>query len=267
MSPQPLVRIRPRAAAPALATARATLRLATAGVATALLSVGCSLISPPPPASDATIIVLADRTPSGMASAEGQRRHIRDVVIPLATDSRAKVVLATIVDNARTDPDIRATVSFDTSSAQGNPDTANDLIAAATTTLNHRLDALFTGDPKTKSSDVAGAVSWAAQTLANSRRAWHAIVVLSDATSTAAPCNMTLLRPSVNLAAAIASCFPAGVPQFGGTQLFFLGAGTDPTGTLGPEDAAGIEAFWQQVAAAGHGMIRAYGATVLEAPK
>ena len=36
---------------------------------------------------------------------------------------------------------------------------------------------------------------------------------------------------------------------------------------LCPAQAAGIEKFWRQVAVAGHGTIRAYGATVLEAPK
>lgn len=185
----------------------------------------------------------------------------------MAAEHRAEVVLAPIVDNARVNPDIRARVSFDTSSAEGNDMTKADIVDAATVELLKQFDGLIPAVSVAKASDVAGAVSWAAQTLANSRPAWHAIVVLADATSTAPPCNMTLTPPSVDVAAAITACFPAGVPSFGGATLFFLGAGADPSRALGPAETAGLEQFWREVAQAGQGEIGAYGATVLGPPK
>src|SRR5262245_21217081 len=81
---------------------------------------GCGLFGGAPAPSRAELIVLGDVSPSGLALADEQRRHLVDVVVPLAIERRAEVVLARIDDAAFAAPEIVARVGFDTAAAGGN---------------------------------------------------------------------------------------------------------------------------------------------------
>ncbi|HEX6423647.1 MAG TPA: hypothetical protein VFZ79_09220 [Acidimicrobiales bacterium] len=214
-----------------------------------------------PEPTGAVLIVLADLTPSGRAAVESQRRHVEDVVVPLARAHRAEVVLTTIDDAALDDPGIRR-VSFDTAAAAGNPVVAADIETAATTDLLAALDAVFAAGSTARTSDVAGAVGWAAATLGQSGDGWHGLVVLSDAVSTAAPCNL-MLAPTSATEATVDACFPAGVPDLAAVEVFFLGASTYPQGEEPLVDPAALEGFWRTVVERGGGSVGAFGPTVL----
>ena len=214
--------------------------------------------------SGARIVALVDTTTSADGTQAAQRRHLVDVVIPLAEEQRAEVVLATIDAAALEAPEIVAATSFDTASAEGNDVVADRLVVEATHELTQAADTVFAAGGRAEASDVAGALSWAASMLDDGIDGWRGVALLSDAVSTAAPCNMTLLPPS-DARPVLAACFPAGVPDLAGVEVLFLGAGSYRTGDQRPVDPAGLERFWRTVVQQGGGTVRAYGATVLEA--
>lgn len=234
-------------------------------LAAGLALTGCAaedlLAGGAPAPSDAVLVVLADVTPSGRAALASQRRHVADVVVPLAAAQRAVVVLTTIDDAALDDPEIRR-VSFDTAAAAGNQVVAADIETAARADLLAELDAIFAAGSTARSSDVAGAIAWAAATLREAGDDWRGLVVLSDAVSTAAPCNL-MLAPASATEATVDACFPAGVPDLAGVEVLFLGATTYPQGEEPLVDPAALENFWRTVVERGGGSVGAFGPTVL----
>lgn len=236
------------------------------GVAT--LATGCSpLVDHEPSPSNAMLMVLIDVSPTGRALADAQRSSINEVVIPLAAKHRAAVLLTVTDDYALDDPHVDDPVSFDTAAAGDNPQGEQDIIDTASASLREKVQALLATPSTSQASDVAGTVEVAANAL-NQRHElqWKGIVVLADATSTAPPCNFSLVRPWVDVEGAISTCYPFGVPAFAGTRLFFVGAGSDPTREGSRVQAKGIESFWREVANQGGGVVDAYGPLVSGPP-
>lgn len=250
---------------------------------------GCGLAESEPEPSDALLVVLADLTPSGLLEEAAQRRHITDVVVPLAIAHDAEVVLAAIDDAALVDPEPRGGADFDRAAAQGNDVLAEKLLDDARAELARDVDDLFASAAgrSSRGSDVAGAVAWAAGTLGDTRDAggaggsggevqaagagggagggdsvWRGLAVLSDAISTIPPCTMTR-PPLADVEAAITSCFAGRVPDLTGTDAYFLGAGVMPGGEPTPVDVGLLEAFWTAVVERGGGSLQAFGPTVL----
>lgn len=208
------------------------------------------------------LIVLLDATASGDGMQDSQRRHLVDVVVPLAERQHADVVLATIDAAALEAPEIVGRVSFDTSGAGGNQYAAARTVAKARRDLLADADRVFAQGGTAPSSDVAGALAWAAGTLAEAGDGWHGVALLSDAVSTTPPCNMTLAPPS-DAGPVVAACFPDGVPRLHGAVVLFLGAGAYRTGDRQPVDPGALEKFWRAVVRRGGGTVDAYGPTVL----
>lgn len=258
-------------------TRRGTQFMAAPALAAGLLSLGvggCGLTEEEPRSSDAVLILLADLTPSGILEQDAQRRHIDDVVIPLAVEHDANVVLAVIDDAALVDPEPRGGADFDRAAAQGNQVAEQKLVAQARRDLVADVDALFTGAAShpSRGSDVAGAVAWAADTLrvdaattsgsGNGEGTWYGLAVLSDAISTIPPCAMTS-PPMADVEAAISACFAGSLPDLRGTEVWFLGAGVMPDGEPPPVDVHLLEAFWAAVVERGGGSFAAFAPTVL----
>jgi hypothetical protein len=218
-------------------------------------------------ASRAELVVLFDVTGSAVGTQPAQRRHLTDVVLPLAERRKAEVVLATIDDDARADPRIVDRVSFDTAAAEGNEVVAGRIVAAGKRAVLRHADRIFArarAHPA-PASDVAGALTWAGGLVAagggDDGGGWHGIALLSDAISTARPCTMPRPAPS-GADGSVDRCFPDGPPPLEGTDVWFLGAGSYRGG--GPHvGAARLEAFWRSAVARGGGHVVAYGATVL----
>jgi hypothetical protein len=214
-------------------------------------------------ASKGELVVLFDVTGSAVGTQDQQRRHLTDVVLPLAERRRAEVVLATIDDDARADPQILGRVSFDTAAAEGNEVASGRIVTAGRREVLReagRILARARAHPA-RSSDVAGALTWAGGLLADTGNGWHGIALLSDAVSTARPCTMPRPAPT-GADGSVDRCFPDGPPRLAGADVLFLGAGSyqHPGGHV---DAARLEAFWRSAVARGGGHIVAYGATVL----
>jgi hypothetical protein len=215
-------------------------------------------------ASKGELVVLFDATNSAVGTQDVQRRHLVDVVLPLAERERAEVVLATIDAAALEAPRIVGRVSFDTAAAEGNE------VAAARTVRRARHDLLASADrllareraQAAPASDVAGALAWAGGMVGDAGDGWHGVALLSDAVSTSAPCNMLLAAPS-DEAPAVEACFPHGLPRLVGTDVLFLGAGAYRAGDRPAVDPAGLERFWRAVVTRGGGTVTAYGPTVL----
>jgi hypothetical protein len=231
---------------------------ATAGL---LAGGGCGFLEEEPAPSGSMLVVLADLTPSGRAAEASQRRHVADVVVPLAETNGAEVVLVPIDDAALEDPLAHVTVSFDDVSAGGNELVAGEIRAAARRELLTETDALFAAGSDARGSDVAGALSWAASTVKSSSDGWGGIVLLSDAVSTSPPCNMTLTSPS-DTDIAVADCFPSGVPDLGGVHVYFLGA-TAYSGERPPVAPDVLERFWTDVVERGGGTVEQFAPTVI----
>jgi hypothetical protein len=159
------------------------------------------------------------------------------------------------------DPQAHVTVSFDDAPAGGNELVARDIRAAARRKLLTETDALFAAGSDARSSDVAGAVSWAASIIESSSDGWGGIVLLSDAVSTSPPCNMTLTPPS-DTDVAVADCFPSGLPDLGGVHVYFLGA-TAYAGERPPVAPDVLERFWTDVVERGGGTVEQFAPTVL----
>lgn len=226
---------------------------------------GCSAIEGGRTApSNGKLVVLLDVTGSARGTQGAQRRHLTDVVLPLAERRKAEVVLATIDAAADQDPRIVARVSFDTAAAGGNEVVAARTVAAARRAVLRDADRVLVraqAQPA-RASDVAGALSWAGGLVAGAGDGWHGIALLSDAVSTTPPCRMPRVAPS-GAAGSVDRCFPGGPPRLAGAEVLFLGAGSYRAGDHLPVDAAGLEAFWRAVVARGGGRVAAYGPTVL----
>ena len=232
---------------------------------------GCSALEGGGPApSHGELVVLFDVTGSAVGTQGAQRRHLTDVVLPLAERRKAEVVLATIDDDARADPRIVGRVSFDTAAAGGNGVAAADIVATGRRAVLRDAARIFARAQArpARASDVAGALDWAAGLVAGAGDrhgdggGWHGIALLSDAVSTARPCTMLRTPPSGS-DASVERCFPDGPPPLAGTDVLFLGAGTYREGDRRRVDDAGLEAFWRAAVARGGGHVAAYGATVL----
>jgi hypothetical protein len=240
---------------------------------------GCGAFGGTPVASRAEMIVLGDVSPSGLALADEQRRHVVDVVVPLAIERRAEVVLARIDEAAYAAPEIVARVGFDTAAAEGNQIAEDRIVADGRRELRAAVERLLDDhrDAPVPASDVAGALRWAAETLGGADggsggggagadgRPWRGIVLLSDAVSTAPPCNLTLAPPpaSGDVAGVVGMCFPGGMPDLSGVEVSFLGANSYPPGEPPPVDPLGLQRFWQAVVEGGHGTVARFGATAL----
>jgi hypothetical protein len=228
-----------------------------------LVAAGCGLLESEPEPSGAVMVLLPDLSESGVAAQDAQRRHVTEVFAGVAAEHEARVLLASIDEAALDDPHIDESATFDTSAAQGNPKGREDIRRLARATLAEEVYTLFaaasSGAPKT---DLSGALAWAAATLRTAGTGWKGIAVLGDAVSTAAPCNM-LLAPPVDVDTAIAACFPAGVPDLAGVEVWFAGA-TAYAGTDRPPVAADVlEQFWTAVVERGGGTVVAFAPTVL----
>jgi hypothetical protein len=230
-----------------------------------LALLGCGFVESEPEASGAVLVILGDRSPSGMAAQDSQRRHVSDYFAPLASEHEARVVVASIDGAALDEPEYQDSATFDTAAAQDNPDGEANIRAEGRRRLLAETDALFAAEAEAaNSSDVAGALGWAATTLRNARggEGWRGVAILSDAVSTAPPCNM-LLSPPVDIEAAIAACFPAGVPDLTGVDVYFAGATAYPGVERPPVAADVLEAFWTAVVERGGGTLRAFAPTLL----
>jgi hypothetical protein len=232
-----------------------------------LALLGCGFVESEPEPSGAVLVILGDRSPSGMAAQDSQRRHVSDYFAPLAVEHEARVVVASIDGAALDQPEYQDSATFDTAAAQGNPDGEANIRDEGRRDLLAETDALFAADAQAavaNSSDVAGALGWAATTLRNARGndGWRGVAILSDAVSTAPPCNM-LLSPPVDVEAAIAACFPAGVPDLTGVDVYFAGATAYPGVERPPVAADVLQAFWTAVVERGGGTLRAFAPTLL----
>jgi len=224
----------------------------------------CGFVESEPRPSGALLVILGDRSPSGMAAQDSQRRHVSDYFAPLAAEHEARVVVASIDGAALDQPEYHDSATFDTAAAQDNPDGEADIREEGRRELLAETDALFAAESGAAASDVAGALGWAATTLRNARggEGWRGVAILSDAVSTAPPCNM-LLSPPVDVEAAIAACFPAGVPDLTGVDVYFAGATAYPGVDRPPVAADVLEAFWTAVVERGGGTLRAFAPTLL----
>jgi hypothetical protein len=229
-----------------------------------LTPLGCGFVESEPKPSGAVLVVLGDRSPSGMAAQDSQRRHVSDYFAPLAAEHEARVVVASIDGAALDEPEYQDSATFDTAAAQDNPDGEANIREEGRRELLAETDALFAAGAEASSSDVAGALGWAATTLRHARGGdgWRGVAILSDAVSTAPPCNM-LLSPPVDVEAAIAACFPAGVPDLTGVDVYFAGATAYPGVERPPVAADVLEAFWTAVVERGGGTLRAFAPTLL----
>ena len=232
-----------------------------------LALLGCGFVESEPEPSGAVLVILGDRSPSGMAAQDSQRRHVSDYFAPLAAEHEARVVVASIDGAALDQPEYQDSATFDTAAAQGNPDGEANIRDEGRQELLAETDALFATEAEAQaanSSDVAGALGWAATTLGNARGndGWRGLAILSDAVSTAPPCNM-LLSPPVDVEAAIAACFPAGVPDLTGVDVYFAGATAYPGVERPPVAADVLQAFWTAVVERGGGTLRAFAPTLL----
>src|SRR5262245_7857912 len=230
---------------------------------------GCGFVESEAEPSGAVLVILGDRSPSGMAAQDAQRRHVSDYFAPLAAEHEARVVVASIDGAALDEPQYQDSATFDTAAAHGNPDGEANIREAGRRELLAETDAWFAAgtDPEAEvatSSDVAGALGWAATTLRNARdsNGWRGIAILSDAVSTAPPCNM-LLSPPVDVEAAMAACFPAGVPDLAGVDVYFAGATAYPGVESPPVAADVLEAFWTAVVERGGGTLQAFAPTLI----
>jgi hypothetical protein len=243
-------------------------RYRVARAATAILVLltllGCGFVESEPEPSGAVLVILGDRSPSGMAARDSQRRHVSDYFAPLAAEHEARVVVASIDGAALDEPQYEDSATFDTAAAQDNPEGEDDIREAGRRELLAEADAMFAAGSEAAASDVAGALGWAATTLRNARESdgWRAVAILSDAVSTAPPCNM-LLSPPVDIEAAIAACFPAGVPDLTGVNVYFAGATAYPGVDRPPVAADVLEAFWTEVVERGGGTLQAFAPTLL----
>jgi hypothetical protein len=221
-------------------------------------------------ASRAELVVLFDVTGSAVGTQPEQRRHLTDVVLPLAERRKAEVVLATIDDDARAHPRIVGRVSFDTAAAEGNGVAAGRIVAAGRRAVLRHADRIFARAQAhpAPASDVAGALTWAGGLVGDGSGdddgggGWRGIALLSDAVSTAPPCTMPRPAPS-GADGSVDRCFPDGPPPLEGTDVWFLGAGSYQHAGRQSVGAARLEAFWRSAVARGGGHMVAYGATVL----
>src|SRR5262245_58229396 len=129
----------------------------------------CGFVESEPEPSGAVLVVLGDRSPSGMAAQDAQRRYVSDYFAPLAAEHEARVVVASIDGAALDEPQYQDSATFDTAAAQGNPDGEANIREAGRRELLAETDAWFAvgTDPEAEvatSSDVAGALGWAATT-------------------------------------------------------------------------------------------------------
>lgn len=210
------------------------------------------------------MVVLVDVTPSGLALAAEQRRHVRDVVVPLAVRHGAAVVVAPIDEAAFADPQPADPISFDTRAAGGNPLAAERITGPASSRLVAAIDRLLSSPHATGGSDVVGALRWAGTSLGGGNGPpgrpgpWRGIVVLSDAVSTAPPCDLALTPPRAEVARVVSACLPAGPLQLGGVDVCFLGAGAHPVGVGAAIDPTDLERFWREVVERGHGTVTGF---------
>ena len=228
-----------------------------------LATASCALLEPATEARDARVVVLVDATVSDAGMQDTQLQHVEEVVLPRAEREGAQVVIAAIDEDARAEPRIVDRPSFDPSPAEGNPRLIERIVAEAEQRAIEAATAVLTQE-RAAASDVVGALTWAAELL-EGVEGWRAIAVVSDAVSTAPPCNMTLTPPSAD-EASVASCFPDGVPALAGVEVSFLGAGAYQEGDPAPVEAADLESFWRAVVAQGGGTVTDYGPLVLGEP-
>jgi hypothetical protein len=69
--------------------------------------------------------------------------------------------------------------------------------------------------------------------------------------------------PLADVEAALTTCFGDTLPDLGGTEAWFLGAGAMPGGEPAPVDVGLLEAFWTAAVERGGGTLVAFGPTVL----
>src|SRR5262245_33568127 len=90
---------------------------------------GCGFVEAEPEPSRAVLVILGDRSPSGMAAQDSQRRHVSDYFEPLAAEHEARVVVASIDGAALDQPEYHDSATFDAAVAQGNPEGEEDIRA------------------------------------------------------------------------------------------------------------------------------------------
>ncbi|MGH9158270.1 MAG: hypothetical protein ACRD1K_21090 [Acidimicrobiales bacterium] len=216
-------------------------------------------------------VVLAGHNGSDADDVDAHLAHLRSVVVPAAAAVSARLVVALIEADSDREPRVVADVRVGASGpAADNDEVQRRAVEAATKKVDGCLsDAL--DEPAAPRSDPFGAVTWASTVMSTTPSSARHLVLLSDAVSTTASCNLSGrdLRPEAR-PALLAECTPGPADGLEGATAWLAGvgrgAGTDPApGSIGEQalTPSVLIELWQEFFVAHGARLTRAGVTLL----
>lgn len=195
---------------------------------------GCRVAGPDPADARRPLwVVLAGHNGSDADDGPAHVEHLRSVVLPAAAAASARVIVALIEADSDREPRVVADLRFAASGpAADNPEVQRRAHDRASSSAVACLTASLAAPPAPR-SDPFGAVAWASTVLSTTPAGRRHLVMLTDAVSTTANCNLSGrdLRPTAR-SSVLADCAPELSGGLAGATVWLagvgLGAGTDP---------------------------------------